>query len=66
MSRSVDRAGMNQPTRTRLLEVDVDELEALVKSELAAMRKLMTGLLVAVTSASVLLAINVLVIGGGK
>lgn len=51
-------------TRLYLLEGDIDDMEAAMRvmdERLATHTKLLTGILIAVTTASIMLAINVLV-----
>lgn len=67
MSRSEQRAGMSVPTRVRLVESDLDTLEEGQERLVAALdgiRKVLIGVLVSITTASCLLALNVLLLGG--
>lgn len=75
MGRTADRAEFPDPMRIRLLEKDADECDASVgrlradlndkaadlRNDMAALRQVLTGLLVAVTVASIMLAINLVV-----
>ena len=66
-TRTAEREGFEVPVRVRLIESDLDQLDftfsqALkdTQRELASMRKALVGILVSVTTASVMLAINIL------
>lgn len=72
MSRTADRAPLySDAQRIALAEKDLDETDdtfvalrseiAGVRSEIAALRQVLVGILVAVTTASILLAINLVV-----
>lgn len=69
MGRTDDRAGFTDDVRLRLLEQDADrsdgQFDRLV-GELASLRKVMSGILAAVVTASILLAINVIVLRAGS
>jgi hypothetical protein len=72
VGRIADRTGMDPETRLRLLEGDMDSLERKVDEGFAALDKrfdkvqaLITTVLVALVTASILLAINVVVLGHG-
>ena len=75
MGRTADRSEFPDPVRLRLLEGDADECDTAVdklradltksaadlRSDMAALRQVLTGILVAVTVASIMLAINLVV-----
>lgn len=75
MGRTADRAEFPDPMRIRLLEKDADECDISVdklradlntsaadlRSDMAALRQVLVGILVAVTVASIMLAINLVV-----
>lgn len=66
-SRTADRVDFTDGVRLRLLEQDADKTDAAMDSfatELASIRKILLGILVSVTTASILLVVNVLTIGG--
>ena len=65
-SRTAQRHGMTQPTRLSLVESDLDQFEegmTKLEERLASMQKVLVGILISVTTASILLAVNVIVIG---
>lgn len=76
-SRTVSRSTFDPSTRISLLEGDADELEGelgatkssfaeeidKLRGEIAATRQVLTGILIAVTVASIMLAINLVVAG---
>ncbi|RTL08434.1 MAG: hypothetical protein EKK62_07700 [Acidimicrobiia bacterium] len=64
MSRAEERKGFDTDVRVRLLESDLDDNETAIdalRKEIAATRQVLTGILVAVTVASIMLAINLVV-----
>ena len=75
MGRTADRAEFPDQVRIRLLEGDADECDTSVdklradfnasaadlRSDMAALRQVLTGILVAVTVASIMLALNLVV-----
>lgn len=65
MSNRTDRRdGMNTDVRVRLLESDMDDLEAMGKrleGAIDGVRRALIGILISVTTASVLLALNLAV-----
>ena len=64
MSRSDKRRDMSDEVRIRLLESDMDDMEeAAHRLELAidGVRKVLVGILISVTTASVLLALNLMI-----
>jgi hypothetical protein len=68
-SRSSERATFTHEVRVQLLEGDMDEHEnemGGLRRELAATRQVLTGILIALTTASLMLAINLVmnVLGG--
>ena len=66
MSRTSERRDFDLPGRMRLVETDLDTLEegqAKLVAALDGIRKVLIGVLVSVTTASVLLAVNVMVMG---
>lgn len=66
MGRTSERREFDMPGRMRLVESDLDTLEEGQKELVAALdgiRKVLIGVLVSVTTASVLLAVNVMVMG---
>jgi cell division protein FtsX len=68
MNRTAGRSDFDMPVRMRLVEGDLDTLEEGQEKLVAALdgiRKVLIGVLVSVTTASVLLAVNVLVLRGG-
>ncbi len=68
MSRVTERKGFDEPTRITLLETDEDkndEEKETIRQELRSMSRIMMGLLVSVATAAILLAINVIIQGGG-
>lgn len=79
MSRTEDRQGFDDQVRLRLVEHDLDEaderFEAIAKEiariaehlavEIASLRKVLTGLLIAFTTGAVMLALNVIVLRSG-
>lgn len=68
-SRAAARQAFDQETRVALLEGDIDEFELTMnalRSELGGIRRVLVGLLVSVTTACILLAINIAVVGGGR
>lgn len=67
MARQESRASFDQPTRLRLLEGDMDSNDEVVKeinNRLARNNQLLVGILISVTTASILMLINVLALGG--
>ncbi len=67
MSRTVERSEFDIPGRMRLVESDIDTLEEGQEKLVAALdgiRKVLIGVLVSITTASCLLALNVLLLGG--
>lgn len=71
MTRSDQRRGYEPDVRLSLLESDVDELVGAVakintkiEEEMGNIRRLLVGLLVSVTTAALLLVINIFVIVG--
>lgn len=63
-SRSAMRAGFTWEQRVQLAEGDLDEIDSAtegLRKELAATRQVLTGILIAVTTASILLALNLVV-----
>jgi len=68
MTRKDEREGFEVPTRVQLLETDMDtndkEKES-IRNELRALRMVLIGILVSVTTASVLLAVNVAISAAG-
>jgi hypothetical protein len=68
MSRTANRAGFDTPVRLSLVEGDLDTLEEGQEKLVAALegiRKVLLGVLISVTTASILLAVNVLVLRSG-
>lgn len=64
--RTEERRSFDQAVRVSLLEGDMDHFEdgfTAFRSELDAIRKILIGILVSVTTASLLLAVNVIVVG---
>ena len=75
MGRTADRGDLDLPVRIRMLEGDADAIEAGIaklteeihearedaRKEVAALRQVLIGILVAVTTASILLALNLVV-----
>ena len=64
MGRTADRRDFDMPTRTTLLEHDadvVDETILAVSGRLDGMQRVLVGILVATATASILLAINIVV-----
>lgn len=71
MARSDQRKGFEPDVRLTLLETDVDGLGDSVRAinqkiedEMGGVRKLLVGLLISVTTAALLLVINIFVIVG--
>ncbi len=78
MSRAAERAGFTLPVRVRLVEGDVDTLEegqqAMVRAidnlrestsaEINGLKRVMVGILISVTTASILLAVNAMLLRG--
>lgn len=71
MSRMAERSDLSEVVRLRLLEKDQDEFEAdlstglgELRSELAKIKGVLLGILVSVTTAALLLAINLVVSNG--
>lgn len=65
-SRTAARNGMPDTIRIRLLESDMDTSDENmrgIRDDLAGVKKILVGILVSVTTASILLVVNVLVIG---
>ena len=69
-SRVTERGTFDDPTRLRLLESDLDSMSsaldlafAELTAELEGMRKVLMGILVSAATASILLAINLVVQG---
>lgn len=63
MSRSLDRTALDLPTKVWALENDADEFDQNLndlKSDLKSIKTMLWALLASVTTASVLLAINLL------
>lgn len=68
MTRKDEREGFEIPVRVQLLETDMDkddEEKEGIRNELRALRMVLIGILVSVTTASVLLAVNVAVSTAG-
>ena len=66
MARSNEREGFDVPTRLRLIEGDLDNHDNVIKTFTQKMDKnnqLLVGILVAVTTASILLVINIIALG---
>lgn len=66
-SRQEIRQKFTDPQRIGLLEDDVDEVHgdmSGVISELNSIKRLLVGVLVSVTTASILLVVNVMTLGG--
>lgn len=66
-NRVEQRRDFDQTTRLRLIENDVDDIEvdlATFGDKLDRIQRLLTGILASTTAASILLAVNVIVIGG--
>lgn len=66
-SRQETRKNFTDPQRIGLLEDDVDEFHSDlsdVVSELSSIKKLLVGVLVSVTTASILLVVNIMTLGG--
>lgn len=66
VSRPLNRQDFDLPTRLRLLEVDADNADARMDQivrELSSFKKVLTGMLVTFTTATVMLAAN-LALGG--
>jgi hypothetical protein len=66
MSRFTNRGALSADIRLMWLENDMDEVEIVVErfdSKLTNIQRLLVGILVSVTTASILLVINVIVIG---
>lgn len=64
MSRSEQRKAFDVAVRVQLIEAELDEYDGALdklRSEIAATRQVLTGILIAVTVASVMLAINLVV-----
>lgn len=64
MSRSSERSDFSEIVRIRLLENDVDEQETDIRQvieEFKSMKNILIGFLVSLTTASILLAANLLV-----
>jgi len=62
--RTAERSTFPDPIRIQLLEQDADEADAsweALRVEIAALRQVLVGILVAVTTASILLAVNLVV-----
>ena len=65
----MERREYEVPVRLSLLEHDQDTLESALKelrNELKAMRTVMVGILISIATASVLLAINIVVQAAGR
>lgn len=68
VSRHESRKGFDTDGRLRLLEGDMDTHEETLKEINAGLRRnnqLLVGILISVTTASILLVINVLTLGNG-
>jgi hypothetical protein len=68
VTRSADREGFDLPGRVRLIEGDLDksdEFFGALRDEIHAVRAILTGVLIAVTTTAIMLAVN-LVVGTGK
>lgn len=77
--RSQERSDFDVPVRLRLLENDADDAEAhglalqekvtadvaAIRDEVTGVKKLLVGILVSVTTASILMAINIAVVVSG-
>lgn len=66
-SRNEARMGFDDPSRIRLLEGDMDKNEEVVKEinqRLARNNQLLVGILISVTTASILMLVNILALGG--
>jgi hypothetical protein len=64
MGRTADRAGYDHQVRLSLVEKDIDQVEegmSGLRAEIAATRQVLIGILIAVTTASILLAVNLVV-----
>ena len=64
MSRTEQRSSFDLGVRVQLIEAELDENDGhldRLRSEIAATRQVLTGILIAVTVASVMLAINLVV-----
>lgn len=64
--RHEERGNFDVPTRLRLLEGDVDNQDDVVKEinqRLARNNQLLVGILISVTTASLLMLVNVLLLG---
>ena len=67
-SRSVSREAFADPVRIRLLETDMDAQEsglAAMSKDIRSIRNMLMGFLASLTTASVLLAINLVVVNSG-
>lgn len=66
-SRTENRAGFDEAGRIRLLEGDMDSNDSVVKeinNRLARNNQLLVGILISVTTASILMLVNILALGG--
>lgn len=64
MSRQQERVAFDTATRIALLEHDIDQFEDSMdhlRDELKAMNRILTGILISIATAAVLLAINIAV-----
>lgn len=78
--RAQQRADFDQGVRLRLLEDDADDAEAhgialqaqvatdigAIRTEVDGMKKLLVGILVSVTTACILLVVNIITVSGGS
>ena len=65
MSRARERASESEITRIRLLEADMDEMEAglgRLNDRLARINTTLIGILISLATGAILLAINILVV----
>lgn len=66
MPRTESRTGFDLPGRVRLLEGDMDkndEVVSEINQRLARNNQLLVGILISVTTASLLMLVNILVLG---
>ena len=69
MPRTADRDGFTAPTRIRLIETDLDHIDQRfddLDARVDGIKNVLTGLLIAIATSAVLLAVNLVVSGGGS
>lgn len=73
VTRRMARKDYEVPIRTSMLEDDADRFEQFMtdlanktSAEVAAVRRLLTGILVSVTTACILLTVNIVVLGSNS